>query len=145
MGFSYNKFDGKAAPQDIPWDFSRYIPQAVVINLGTNDDSYCLDHADRQRDYADNYKLFLNEVRALNPDAFIFCTVGIMGTRIYKALETAVNEYKAESKDTKILSYCFTEQDHEHDGYAADYHPTRKTHDKASKAISQVIKETMGW
>ncbi|MBO6141329.1 MAG: lipase [Ruminococcus sp.] len=145
LGFSYNKFAGKLAPQDIPWDFSRYIPQAVVINLGTNDDSYCLDHADRQRDYTDNYKLFLKEVRANNPDAFIFCTVGIMGTRIYKALETAVNEYKAESEDTKILSYCFTEQDHENDGYAADYHPTRKTHDKASKAISQVIKETMGW
>lgn len=145
LGFSYKSFADKLAPQDIEWDFKQYIPQAVVINLGTNDDSYCLDHKDRQRDYTDNYKLFLREVRAKNPDAFIFCAVGIMGTRIFTALETAVNEYKSETGDDRIKSYCFTEQDHEHDGYAADYHPTRKTHDKAAVAFAPVIKETMWW
>ena len=145
LGFSYNKFADKTAPQDIKWDFSRFVPEAIVINLGTNDDSYCLDDTERQRDYTDNYKRFLNTVRGENKDAFIFCTVGIMGTRIYKALETAVNEYKKETGDDRVISFCFDEQDHEHDGYTADYHPTARTHDKASSALVPVIKEYMKW
>ena len=42
-GFSRGNFAG-TAPQDIPWDFSKYVPQIIVINLGTNDDSYCRDY-----------------------------------------------------------------------------------------------------
>ena len=145
LGFSYKSFADKLPPQDAPWDHSKFVPQVIVINLGTNDDSYCLDHADRQRDYSDNYKIFLKEVRAKNPDAFIFCGVGIMGTRIYKALETAVNEYKAETGDERVLPHCFKEHDWENDGLVADYHPIRKSHDNACAEITAVIKETMGW
>lgn len=145
LGFSYKKFADKLAPEDIPWDFKQFVPQAIVINLGTNDDSYCLDHEDRQRDYADNYKIFLKVVREKNPDAFIFCGVGIMGTRIYKALETAVNEYKAETGDKRVLAHCFKEHDAEKDGLVADYHPIRKSHDNACAEIAPIIKDTMGW
>lgn len=145
FGFSFGSFADKLAPQDIAWDFSAFVPQAVVINLGTNDDSYCLDFADRQRDYTDNYIRFLKTVREENKDAFIFCTVGIMGTRIYKALETAVNEYKAQTGDERVRAFCFAEQDHEHDGYTADYHPTARTHDKAAAALVPVIREEMKW
>lgn len=145
LGFSYKSFADKLAPQDTEWDHSQFVPQLIVINLGTNDDSYCLDHEDRQRDYSDNYKIFLKEVRSKNPGAFIICTVGIMGTRIYKALETAVNEYKAETGDERVRSYCFKEHDWEHDGLVADYHPIRKSHDNACAEITAVIRETMGW
>ena len=145
LGFSYKKFADKLAPEDIPWDFEQFVPQAIVINLGTNDDSYCLDHEDRQRDYADNYKIFLKTVREINPDAYIFCGVGIMGTRIYKALETAVNEYKAETGDERVLSHCFKEHDAQKDGLVADYHPIRKSHDNACAEIVPVIKEKMDW
>ncbi len=145
LGFSYQKFGDTTAPQDIMWDFSRFVPDAIVINLGTNDDSYCLDHEDRQREYSDEYKKFLSVVRGENPYAHIFCTVGIMGERIFKALKTAVDEYKKETGDKNITTFCFTEQDSKNDGYAADYHPTRKTHDKAALALTDLVREAMGW
>ncbi|MFR5051646.1 MAG: hypothetical protein ACLTCP_10230 [Ruminococcus bicirculans (ex Wegman et al. 2014)] len=70
-----------------PWDFSKYIPQIIVINLGTNDDSYCRDHKDRQAVFSKLYADFLAVVREKNPQAYILCTVGIMGERIFPAVE----------------------------------------------------------
>lgn len=145
LGFSYQSFAGKLPPQDVLWDFSRFTPDAIVINLGTNDDSYCLDKKDRQREYSDEYKKFLKVVRENNPYSHIFCTVGIMGTRIFPALKQAADEYIKETGDKQVTTFCFDEQDHENDGYAADYHPTRKTHDKAALALTEFIKETLGW
>ena len=40
-GFSYDTFPGGKKPMDIPWDFTEKQPDIIVINLGTNDDSYC--------------------------------------------------------------------------------------------------------
>ena len=143
-GFSYGSFGGEK-PQDIGWDFGRYVPELVLINLGTNDDSYCREHADRQADYTENYIEFLKLVRAHNPDAYILCTVGIMGQRIFPALEKAVAEYAAQTGDKRISTMLFDEQDSENDGLVADYHPTEVTHTKAAKALSAEIRRIMGW
>ncbi|MBR1864234.1 MAG: GDSL family lipase [Ruminococcus sp.] len=143
-GFSYGAFD-KTKPESIDWDFGRYQPEAVVINLGTNDDSYTGGNADRERDYIDSYKEFLKTVRKDSPDAHIFLALGIMGDRLYPAVETVCSEYKAETGDENISTFHFTPQDANADGLAADYHPTEKTHEKAAAALSEEIKTVMGW
>ena len=143
LGFSYGLYGGEV-PQNVCWDFSSRQPDLVVINLGTNDDSYCLDHADRQQHYCDEYVNFLKTVRRCNPAAKILCTLGIMGDRLYPFVEKAAAAYTAETGDGNIACMAFTPQLPE-DGYTADYHPTAVTHGKAAEKICAEIRRLMKW
>lgn len=138
VGFSYGDFLGTEVAS-IEWDFEKRQPDMIVINLGTNDDSYCKNDKEKQAAYADEYKTFLAKIRSLNPDAKIYCTLGIMGGRLYPTIEAAVKEYMEESKDTNVACMKFDEQQAA-DGYAADWHPTEKTHEKASKKLVDFLK-----
>lgn len=142
LGFSYGKYKGHL-PAETLWDFSRK-PDLVVINLGTNDDSYTQDHADRQEVYRAAYVKFLKLVRSRNPQAKILCVLGIMGDRLFPVVEKAVSDYSAETGDQNIDTMKFDVQLME-DGYVADWHPTAVTHTKAAKKLTQKIKELMGW
>lgn len=142
LGFSYGEYRGET-PANVSWDFTARQPDLVVINLGTNDDSYCLDYADRQQLYCDEYVKFLKVVRCNNPKAKILCTLGIMGDRLYPWVEKAAAVYSAQTGDTDIACMPFTPQLLE-DGYTADYHPTAVTHDKAAEKITAEIRRLMG-
>jgi hypothetical protein len=144
IGFSHAKPLGTLELHNTPWDFNNFRPELVVINLGTNDDSYCQDSEERQNEFTSEYVKFLKRVRIYNPDATILCTVGIMGERIYKAVEKAVVHFKGESGDKNIYSMKFAEQLPE-DGLAVCWHPTEATHNKAAAAITEKIKEIMNW
>lgn len=143
LGFSYATYL-KTTPFDVEWDFSKRQPDLIVINLGTNDDSYTGDDAAKQAEYVTGYVAFLKEVRKNNPDATILCTLGIMGDRLYPSVEKSVADYSAETGDTNIHSMKFNVQSAK-DGYAADWHPTEKTHTKAAEKLTAKIKEIMGW
>lgn len=144
-GFSYRKFADEFAPHELKWDFDRYRPELIVINLGTNDDSYCKDIAERQDEYSEQYVNFLKVVRGRNPFSEIICCVGIMGQRIFTALERAVDKYKTQSGDERVSAFLFDEQDRERDGLVADYHPTAVTHDQAAARLTAFIREKMNW
>jgi lysophospholipase L1-like esterase len=144
FGFSYNTFaDGKQA-QTTNWDFSRFVPDVIVINLGTNDDSYCNGQQEREKDYANQYVNFLKTVRRNNPHAHIICSLGIMGDRLYPEIQKAVINYINETEDANINTFRFNPQIAA-DGYAADWHPTEKTHTKAAAALTSEIKTIMKW
>jgi lysophospholipase L1-like esterase len=109
-------------------------PDVIVINLGTNDDSYCGDDTDRQAEFEEAYVDFLEQIRQTNPSVPIICTLGIMGSRLYKRIETAVKDFD------NVYTLKFTEQI-EADGYAADWHPSEATHQKAALQLIEFIKE----
>ena len=92
----------------------------------------------------DSYVEFLKKLRTNNPDAQIFCTLGIMGQDLYPAVEQAVQNYTEETGDTKVTAMAFDIQS-QSDGYAADWHPTEATHEKASEKLVSEIKSVMGW
>lgn len=143
-GFSYGTYKGEYKPQNVVWDFTKRQPDLIVINLGTNDMSYVLDKADRREEYITGYLTFLKTVRKKNPTAQFLCVLGIMGEALCPAVEEVVERYKAETGDTKITYMGFTDQLPE-DGYAADWHPTEKTHRKAAEKLTEEIKSIMGW
>ena len=142
LGFSNGSF-GDKKPASIKWDFARQ-PDLVVINLGTNDDSYCQTDAQRQADFAAAYVEFLKTVREKNPDAPILCTLGIMGDRLYPSVEAAVAAYSKETGDSNVSCMKFDVQN-QADGYAADWHPTAKTHEKAAARLAEEIRSRYGW
>ncbi len=143
LGFSYGRYEGMT-PAEIRWDFTAYTPDLIVLNLGTNDDSYCLDHAERQAHYAAEYECFLGVIRRNHPTAKILCVLGMMGDRLYPFVEQAAASYTAHTGDTNIACVPFIPQLPE-DGFAADYHPTSVTHRKAADRLARHIRETMNW
>ena len=138
-GFSIGSFGG-VKPMDIDWDFRRYVPDIVVVNLGTNDDSYCGEDEGRQNFYAAKYTEFLKTVRSHNQRAHIICALGIMGDRLFPFVQKAVDNYISDTGDKNITVLHFTPQNGELDGFAANYHPTERTHEKASGALAAAIK-----
>ncbi|MDR1692405.1 MAG: GDSL-type esterase/lipase family protein [Oscillospiraceae bacterium] len=135
LGFSYG--DGFPAAQT-DWDFSKREPDMIVVNLGTNDDSYCGGDADRAAEYTAGYIEFLKQIRAKNPGARIVCSLGIMGDRLYAAMEAAVAGYTAETGDINVETLKFPVQQAS-DGYAADWHPTFATHAKAAAVLVSAL------
>ena len=143
LGFSYGTFRKKIAAAT-PWDFSAFQPDLIVINLGTNDDSYTLGRPEREEEYRAAYVAFLKVVRKNNPDAVILCTLGIMGDRLYPTIVQAVADYTAETGDANIHTMKFDVQ-RPADGYTADWHPTAVTHGKAAEKLTAEIRMLMGW
>lgn len=143
MGNSPGTYLGSFVPQETPWEFSRQ-PDAVVINLGTNDNSYVKNDSAKKEEFTVAYVAFLKQVREKNPDAVIFATLGIMGAELYSCIEDAAERYVGETGDTKVHTMKFDAQSMA-DGIAADWHPSEKTHEKAAEKLSGKIKEVMGW
>lgn len=89
VGFSYGRFANTVDPASISWDFNNFKPDIIVINLGTNDSSYCKEDKDKQKEFVDGYVEFLKQVRSNNPNAKILCTLGTMGDSLYPAVMRA--------------------------------------------------------
>lgn len=129
-------------PKNTAWDFASFLPDFIVINLGTNDASYTKNDSKKITEYKDAYIAFLKDIRSKNPDAHIICSLGIMGQDLYPAIESAVSEYQAETGDSKVTPLKFANQNMS-DGIAADWHPSEKTHAKAAALLTAKIKELM--
>ncbi len=140
---SYGSYDGIFNVSMIDWDFSKFQPDVVVINLGTNDASYCGSDQEKIDDYSANYAEFLKTVREKNPDAHILCVLGVMGDSLYKGVEKAVELYSTETGDTKVSSLRLTPQNGS-TGYAADWHPTEATHEIAANETAAEIRSILG-
>ncbi len=139
VGKTYGGKCGTVSVADIDWNFDSFKTDVVVINLRTNDNSYTSGDPEKEREYIDGYTAFLGTVREKNPDAHILCTLGVMGDNLYPAIETAVSEYTEASGDTKVSAMKFDVQNSA-DGYAADWHPTEATHEKAAAKLAEEIK-----
>ena len=143
LGYSYGASIFAKRPQNIEWDFSLFQPDFVVINLGTNDASYTNKKEDRIQEYKEAYISFIKDVRAKNPDAYIICSLGIMGQDLCGAIDDVVKTYMGETSDEKICSLRYAQQSMS-DGIAADWHPSEKTHEKAAVTLTAKINSILG-
>jgi hypothetical protein len=128
---------------DSVWDSSRFKPDAVVINLGTNDFSTSSDPD--QPTFVKAYQDLLGRIRKAYPEARILCTNGSMlsGTD----LDTARRYIKAavdELADPKITAFEIEPQDGS-DGYGCDWHPSLARHEKMAKTVTAAVKAAVGW
>lgn len=134
--------NGAFAPAHEEWDFSKRQPDAVVINLGTNDDSYTKDNAELQEEYCTAYTEFLKQVREKNPDAKILCVFGVMGDRLFPYVQKAVDNYTSETGDNNVSALKLDPQS-PRDGYSADWHPSAATHEKVAEIVAEEINKIL--
>lgn len=136
---------GKPADYAVEWDFEAVQNDVVVINLGTNDNSYLSkDMEGRSAEFKEGYMDFLRSVRKLNPEAYIICTMGTMGGKpVYDLIAEVVDEYKTESGDSRILSYLSAEQS-QANGLGSDWHPSEITQKQSAYVLVDRICQALG-
>ena len=133
---------GKLA-QETERDFSAFRPDYIVLNLGTNDLSWCGTDEERGALFADRYADFLKTVRRDNPDARILCTLGLMGTGLNPMMQRAAENYCRETGDRRIRVLLLEEQDAARDGYGSDYHPNEITQRLMAGTVTDALRKWM--
>lgn len=144
IGFSNGKVRKDLSPETMEWDFEQFVPQLIVINLGTNDTCYCQTDTEKQQEFQKSYVQFLKQVREKNPKAKILCIEGTMGTIMAEPMKQAVLMYREETGDLDVFPMPLPEQLPE-DGLVSGNHPTERTHEKTAQMIVPKICEIMGW
>ena len=125
---------GKFA-QETDRDFSRFQPDYIVLNLGTNDLSWCGADEARGREYAKLYTEFLKTVRKENPAARILCILGAMGEGLNAEMTCAVRDYTDQTGDKKIRAVTLQEQDGAKNGFGANWHPSEITQRELAETV----------
>ena len=143
IGFSRGTCGGRAITMT-QWDFGSYRPELIVLNLGTNDNSYCRGIADREAVFLSRYMEFLKTIRENNPDSRILCVYGLMNNGLTASIEKAIEDYRRMSGDERI-SFLPLPTQTDDDGYVVDYHPRAATHRKASGIVTDRIRSLMQW
>lgn len=138
---------GKTAvnESDEEWDFSVWQPDLIVINLGTNDNVWTKGIDERVDRFGSAYYDFIKQVRAANPNAYIICSLGVLGNDLFPEIEKQVRSYSEDTGDDRIAAFEFDMQDGQADGFGSGYHPSAKTHQKMADKLIPFISEVMGW
>ena len=126
--------DGMLGNEPEKWDFSRFAPQLIVVNLGTNDKDFTRGIPERTVAFENCYREFIAHIREKNPQAHIICALGAMGQELLPQIENAVKSLA----DERITSLGFDVQ-REEDGIGSEWHPSAVTHRKmADKLIAEI-------
>jgi len=132
---------------DSQWDFTRWTPDVVVINLMQND-SWLIgrdkklqpDPSDAQRIAA--YQTFVARVRSLYPKAYIVCALGSMDATkagsVWPGYVSQAVTNLQEKGDQRIdtLFFPFT-------GYG--HHPRVRHHQANADLLTAFVRKKMGW
>lgn len=132
--------DGRTM-QEIPWDRARFRPDWIILNLGTNDLSYCREDPEKKAAFGKAYAKFLKTIRESAPQARILCVLGIMGTGLNDEMVGAVRKYCEETGDMRMRALPVEEQDQETDGVGTDYHPSTATQKKLALKVADAIRQ----
>ena len=127
------------------WDFSRFQPQLVCINLGTNDLS--TNNYDVKLLKA-AYKKFLSQVRSHNPQAkIVFLCGSMLGGKELEIAKRTLNEVVEEARktgDKEVYRFDFTPSDGSLK-YGADYHPSIWQHQLMAAELTAFLRTLMQW
>ena len=126
------------------WDFSKWIPDAVVICLGLNDysglkDSFGHVSAERSQLFVDAYHLFLTRIRSVYPGVRIVA-VAAFPPWIREQVDVVVKEERQAGRHD-VFYATFDEFP---GGYVANGHPTVDTHRKmADQLIGEMEQDSI--
>lgn len=126
------------------WNHQSYQADIVTVYLGTNDASYTRTIPQRDREFIDAYKVFLERIHQTQPKAAILCMLGTMDQRLCPAVKKAVEEY-AQSHTGVQAAYLELPEQLEEDGLGTFWHPTAVSHQKAANKVIAKIKEMLQW
>ena len=137
------------------WDFKKWQPDFIIINLGTNDDGAFHNDEFKDPETGEVHKLkmngdeydkddlkkvrkamtkFIKKVRKNNPDACIIWTYGLVGNAMAPVIKKAIKK----SEDTNTFYVGL--QEVTDDTVGSRCHPGKKAHKKTAKKLVFFIK-----
>lgn len=123
----------------VMWDFNKFKPDVIVINLGTND----IAQATTQVNLDTAITEFLTMVRTNNPDAKIIWAYGLMYNMRSAWIQESVENFA--KIDADVSYFQFTLQNTVRDGTGSSSHPNTVTHQLAADSLATYIKTLTGW
>ena len=125
------------------WDFG-WQPDAVLINLGTND--FSTDNDPTESQFTGAYVALLEDLRNAYPNALLLCTVapllsGAEQTLVMGYIQQAVDT-RSTSGDTKVKVIDLST---DAVGWGCDWHPSIATHEAMAALFTTALKSELGW
>ena len=130
----YEKTD-PAAPGSRAWDFSLYVPDAVIVDLGTND--IILNDASFGTVFEADYKAFAAELREKYPSAAIVVCYGSYGSAAVAA-QNALFARLAQELDASLGNVFGFELTR-----AASGHPRQEEHAANAQRLAAFLEENI--
>jgi lysophospholipase L1-like esterase len=132
-------YDRVLAGRPLPlWDFTSWVPDAVIINLGTND----FGPGDPGPGFGEAYRAFVRQVRGHYPRALILCTFGPVMSRDQVDRARAYLAPTLEQAGIDVLE--FPRQDGSI-GYGSDWHPSAETHRRMADQLTAELRRRLSW
>ncbi len=122
------------------WDFSKWIPNAVIIHLGLND--FSTEPQADEKEFSHAYIDFLKHIRAQYPKTMIFCVAPSGWPGIGPTLDKIVEKRNsAGDKNIQLLTYPpISPED-----FGCDGHPNAAAQRKIADVLIPAMKETLYW
>jgi lysophospholipase L1-like esterase len=126
------------------WDFSKFQPHAVIVNLGTNDYA----PGDPGMGFRTAHEEFATTLRDHYPNARIYLAVGpMLGGAQYSSalahLQAVVEARNADGDDAiEVIEFATTMSS---EGFGCDYHPNTATHARMAQTLVARLRADLGW
>lgn len=126
------------------WNFSSYVPDIVLINLGTNDFN---EHPPTQDNFVDGYRILIDRIRNYYGNVKIICAIGpVMEGKVLRDIRNYVKKHVVDyynSIGDKDIFFLEHEHQKTENGYGQAYHPSQKTHYIMADELVNRIKEIL--
>ncbi|MBO5166372.1 MAG: GDSL family lipase [Lachnospiraceae bacterium] len=161
-GLAEGEFNEQLGAQK-PNPFDQWQPDAVIVNLGTNDASAFEQPAFTVPETGEVFKQRKNEdgsfntedvarfekavvdflymLRRNNPNSHIVWTYGMLGYNLSLPIAHAVSTYRAETGDNK--AYFLQLPNTTEETIGSRFHPGVKSHERASKVLIEYLQELL--
>jgi len=116
------------------WDFTKFIPDYVIINLGTNDSASTDNKKGTKEEFIIGYTYFLKELRKYYNNAKILCTYGICTVK--EPIKDGILESISSLNDDNIKALIMNPVETMID----NGHPTKNGYIDAKNQIIEYIK-----
>jgi hypothetical protein len=132
------------------WDFTKFIPDAIVINLSTNEfgKKYPPENPFDQAGWVSAYEQFIARLRSHYPNAEIYCASSPMLTgeklTASKACLTQIAAELTAKGDGKVQYLELPTQDPK-DGIGGMHHPNVKTNQVMADLIASHLITDLSW
>jgi len=131
------------------WDFTRFRPDVVVINLGTND--FAKENPDAEG-WVNEAKAFVRQVRGrYGAVPVVFCVGPMLSdlsalrkprTTLLGYLHRVADETRSGGAPVHIVDFGTQQLA---DGIGADWHPSVATHRKMADTLTAVLGKELDW
>jgi lysophospholipase L1-like esterase len=127
------------------WDFGRFTPDVVVINLGTNDFSLGVSPGER---FTAAYLGLVRRVHEVYARARVVCCLGpMLADAALDEARARVTRVVAEARAAGVAAIDLVEFPPQSaaNGFGCDGHPSAKTHRLLAAQLTAHLRAVMGW